>query len=299
MSGRIGEGTARIGVGFQHENGYEAVNFRCEGVSGLLAIGGHFLRFSVHYTAQPWNPDWSERPSIFRGVRAAIEVADNGGRLATVGPERPIVIEHHKYPQSSTSLFELLLTAWQIERLEEIRRGGKLEFLLRFAAERIGQNGRAVVDADIRVPVAESDWLTVLAQMQFGDYLLCEIPIEYGDNETLREAWVALDKARDLLYQGHYKNVVAECRTAIEATIEAFKLQQRLSDAVKEKKNAHRDMLKDGRILNLYDAVRHVCQLAVHIDAANQYVDFSRREAVLIYSATAACTATLSEQRPA
>ena len=183
-----------------------------------------------------------------------------------------------------------------MERLEEIRSGGKLEFLLRLAAERIGQNGLAVVDANIRVPVPESDWLQVLQQMHSGDYLICDIPIEYGSNESLREAFAALDKARDLLYQGHYKNVVAECRTAIEATIKAFKLQKALSAAVKEKQNAHRDMLKDSRILNLYDAVRHVTHLSVHIDAANQYVDFSRREAVLIYSATAACIATFGDQ---
>lgn len=90
--------------------------------------------------------------------------------------------------------------------------------------------------------------------------------------------------------------MVAECRTALEATLKELKLEKRVVAAAKQKSQAHLEMRKEDRILNLFDAVRHVAQLGVHIDATKQYVDFSRREAILIYSATAASIANLDDQ---
>lgn len=281
---------------FQHYNGYDAVVFTSEGVSGIPAIAGHLLRFSVHYEATPWNLEWDGSPTVFRGVRAKIDLGPERVRLGVVEPERPLIISHDKYPQASTLLFEIFLTTWQIERLESIRQGNGLEFLLRLSGERIAKDGHMTVDADLRINVSQSDWIAVLRAMEFGDYLLCEIPIEFGENVGLREAWAALDNARRLLYQGHYKNVVAECRTALEATLKELKPEKRVVAAVKQKNQTHLEMRKEDRILNLCDAVRHVAQLGVHIDATKQYVDFSRREAILIYSATAATIANLGDQ---
>ena len=285
-------------MSFDHENGYDAIKFTANGVSGQRALDGYLLRFSVGYELPPWREEWGPTPSVFRNFRAWAEVGPNRLRAGHPKAENALVLFSHDHPQSAAILFDLLLPTSAIEKLEEMRGGGDLEIVLRLNAERKCQN-HATVHADIRYQIGQSQWVRVLKQMEFGAYLLCEIPIELGDNSELREVWTAMTHARELLYGGHYSHVVVECRKALDAATSHLQMDEDIQLAA-QKSRGNRDsreaMSKRERVINLVAAAKHVTQLGAHPDPHNQIVDYSRREALLILSVVAAAIAEMAER---
>ena len=275
-------------MSFNHENGYEAVKFDAGPVSGMPAVSGYLLRFTVEYSAPPWNPTWGDIAPTFRNVVGKVEVGDKRIRLGTATPERPFIICPHKYPENSTILFELLLSTPQIESLERLRAGGSLDFALKLSGERSVGYTHTREDTTVNFRVEQSKWVDVLQQMGYGIFLLCEIPIELGKDGKFREAWAALDRARKLVYSGNFNSVVVECRIALEAAFKTVGLTERVRSAAKKRSDDPMAMTKRERLLDLVGVVQHACQLSVHVDDAIQVVEYSRDEALLIYGATAA-----------
>lgn len=275
-------------MSFQHENGHDAINFGAGPISGMPAVSGYLLRFTVEYSAPPWNPKWGDVAPTFRNVVGKVEVGDKRIRLGTATPEMPLVVCPHKYPQNSAILFELLLSTQQVEGLERLRAGGPLDFSLQLSGERSVGYTHSREHTVVHFRVEQSKWIDVLRDMGYGVFLLCEISIELGDDGKFREAWTALSRSRQLLYGGHFNNVVAECRIALEAAFETVGLAERVSSAAKKRAYDPMAMTKRERLLDLVGVVRHAAQLSVHVDDAIQVVEYSRDEALLIYGATAA-----------
>lgn len=275
-------------MSFNHENGYEAVKFEAGPVSGMPAVSGYLLRFTVEYSAPPWNPKWGDIAPTFRNVVGKVEVGGKRIRLGTATPEMPLVVCPHEYPQNSAILFELLLSTPQVEGLERLRAGGPLDFALQLSGERSVGYTHTREDTVVHFLVEQSKWIEVLRQMGYGVFLLCEIPIELGKDGKFREAWTALARARKLAYSGDFNNVVAACRIALEAAFKTAGLTERVRSAAKKRSDDPMAMTKRERLLDLVGVVRHACQLSVHVDDAIQVVEYSRDEALLIYGATAA-----------
>lgn len=285
-------------MGFQHENGHEAIRFDAAGVSGAPAVDGYLLRFSVSYRVTAWQKRFGERPRTFHNFHARADLGADRVRLGNPKAERPMVITPHENEQSSTLMFELLLPASTIEKIEALRAGEGFEVRLLLSGERVGAEYGPEYD-DVLFRIDQSQWIDVLKQMNFGNYLLCEIPIELGEDEELRDVWASMTLARELLYKGHYSSVVAECRKALETALVHFEAKKDVQAAAakyREGSSARMSMSKRERLLNLVHATNHATQLAAHPDDNNEVVDYSRREALLVFSVVATAITELQER---
>lgn len=282
-------------MSFQHENGHEAIRFCAEGVSGAAALDGYLLRFSVSFTLPAWKKEFGSVESIFHNFHARAELEPNQLRLGNPRAQAPLVITTHNYQQSGTFAFELQLSSSTVEKIEQFRAGGGLGVKMHISGERIGQQHATQYD-DVYYRVSQSQWVDVLRQMNFGDYLLCEIPIELGDDSDLRGIWAFMTDARELMCNGHYRSAVLECRKAFETTMKRFNMEASIARAAVMNRESHRSMPKRERFLNLYEAAKRATHLSAHPDANNEVVDYSRREALLIFAVVAAAIAEISEQ---
>ena len=285
-------------MGFKHENGYEAIEFRAAGISGVSAVDGYLLRFSVSYLAKAWQPEYTGAPRTFHNFHARAELGADRLRLGTPKTERPLMITPHEREHPGTLTFELLLPASTIEKIEAFRAGEGLEVRLLLSGERVGAEYGPEHD-EVLFRINQSQWIDVLKQMNFGNYLLCEIPIELGEDEELRDVWASMTRARELLYRGHYSNVVVECRKALETALvhfEAKKDGQAAAAKYRESSSTRMSMSKRERLLSLVNAANHATQLGAHPDDNNQVVDYSRREALLVFSVTATAVTELQER---
>lgn len=282
-------------MGFQHESGHEAIRFNAEGVSGAAALGSYLLRFSVSFTLAAWKTEFGSVESTFHNFHARAELEPDRLRLGCPRAEVPLVITAHEHQQSGTLAFELQVPASIVEKIEQFRAGGGLDVKMHISGERMGLRHATEYD-DVYYRISQSQWIDVLRQMNFGDYLLCELPIELGDDGELRDVWAFMTEARELIYNGHYSSAVLECRKAFETTVKHFNLEASLSRAAVMNRESHRSMPKRERFLNLYDAAKRATNLSAHPDANNEVVDYSRREALLVFAVVAAAIAEISER---
>lgn len=280
-------------MSFQYESGHEAIDFRAGSVSGREALNSYLIYFSVPYDLKAWRDCYGTIKNTFRDFRARVELGQESVRIGSAMPEFPQVLTANEFGESGVLGFELLLSATKIEKIEEFREGDGIEIKLRITGERVGQQYTVQHD-DVLFRINQSQWVDVLKQMNFGTYLLCEVPIELGTDEQLRDVWLAMEKARSLLYNGHFDNAVMECRKALETTIKRVGLVEELSRIITKSRQGHRKLSKRERILYLYEAARRAMHLAAHPDENDEVVTFSRREALLIFSLTAGAIAEIT-----
>ena len=285
-------------MGFQHENGHEAIRFHPEGISGVSALDGYLLRFSVSYSLSAWRGEFGTLPSVFHNFHARAELDPGRLRLGSPIAEIPLVITTHEHDQPGSLAFELLVSASTIEKIEEVRLGAGFNVRVAVSGERVAARYATQHD-DVYFRISHSEWIEVLKQMDYGTLLLCEIPIEVGDDGELREAWTVMTQAHALLHAGHYSNVVVACRKALETTLKKFDLDtavQLASQKYQGNRSDRASMTKRERVLNLINSANHATHLGAHPDTNNEMVDYSRREALLIFSVVAATIADISER---
>ncbi len=284
-------------MGFQHESGHEAIRFQPQGVNGVTALDGYLLKFSVSFTLGAWRGEFGSVPSVFHSFHVRAELEPSRLRLGNPIAEVPLVVATHEHDQSGGLGFELLVPASTIEKIEELRAGGGVDIRMRIGGERVGERHATQYD-ELYYRISQSQWVDALKQMNYGNYLLCEIPIELGENDELREVWRGMNSARELLYNGHYGSVVVECRKALETVVKQFGLDSEIRASSKKYQGNYDErasMSKRERLLNLVNAANHVTHLGAHPDSDNRAVDYSRKEALLIFSAIAAAIAKFSE----
>lgn len=284
-------------MSFNHERGHTAIRFEAAGVSGAPAIDGYLLRLSVAYQVPSWRDEFGDAPRSFHNFQARAELGPGRSPLGRTVAEVPLIITPHDHAQNGALMFELLLPASTVEKIETHRAGGDLEIFMRLAGERNG--GTYPESEDVLFRIGQSQWVTVLEQMGFGAYLLCEIPVELGDDEGLKDVWAGISRAQELLHSGHYRNAVVECRNALETTLKRFDADRAVKSAADKgrgKSAERRSMSKRERVLSLVDAATQVMHLAAHPDINNDFVDFSRREALLILSVTATAISEFAER---
>ena len=277
-------------MGFKHEGGYDAVRIRAENLSGAPAVDGYLLRFSVSFSLTAWQSRFGPNPSEFRDIRARLMLGENRVHLGSPTTENPVILEFHEFEQTRPVIFDLMVPASTIEKIEEERKGRGIDLTMRISSERVGEQRLAEAE-DVHFRINQSHWIDVMKQMKYGSHLLCELPVEVGCNGELREVWKSMNLARDLLYTGHYNSAVMECRKALETAVARFELGDQIQAAGKRFRGDRCErisMSKRERLWNLINATTHATQLGGHPDSENEIVDYSRQEALLIFSVVAA-----------
>lgn len=213
--------------------------------------------------------------------------------------EFAVVLETKRSAWKSDIFFCLDLSALQIEKIEELRNGGDLNFRLMISAvvHPVAGEALAAHETGLSLEVNQRSWLDALAAAGYGRFLLFEIPFPNSRGDTTR-AVKDLEKAKEHYVLGHYDEAVAGCRKAIESLTADLDDESRVRaarDAYFTSRDLREDMSIGDRILFLRETIRHLAHPAAHGGSREHY---GRPEASLMLGSTAAVIAhALSRNR--
>lgn len=208
------------------------------------------------------------------------------------------IIEFEKSKQAlKPELYSSLIcyyyfTPEQITEIEKRRNGGDIEFLIQLhcLAEEFQNEKFVESHAGFERTVNQKNWLDILRQMGYTDYLLVEIPIPILNNSSsFNEIVKKYRVARDNLMNGEYTLAVNQCRLVLEGLEKKLDREIRVADL---KKNIS-DNPKKMKLLERFDLIhyslKHSTQLAHHTNQEGDeatFTEYSRPQAQLIVGNT-------------
>ncbi len=275
-------------------------NLSVKSITGRPGIGFYRLLFEVSITQHRISK--KETWTSFREISGQVRVGSPRAAHNDLGktyPEVPLVMVAKQSspelisPDIYSHLFYIDLDPFQIECIEDLRNGGDLKFTLHLSGIADGYWGpqsRTVQEVHFRAN--QSDWIKVLGEMKYQEFLLFEIPIppENASSE-LKQAIQYLKQAKDHLLKGHYDEVVGKCRLVLESVTKGLKEESDVQTAINTYSNGRKEMTKNQRILFLREVARHVCHLPHHVSDDSSNVSYDRTDATCVLGVTAAVLA--------
>lgn len=274
-------------------NGKIVTEIETRAINGLSGIGFYRLLFQVDI-----NPTaWKDPPAIFREIRGQIDLGVQGTTtrylLGTAYPEKALIVDTRPTAFRSQHNFYIDLDGRQIEIVEDLRKGGDLSFWLTISGIVDGCHGpRQVTDQSV-VPlhVNQKAWIDVLKQMEYGQFMLFEIPVPSLEaSKELGQALTYLEKAREQFWRGHYDEAVANCRKTLEELTNGLGDQAELEKSKKsyfENREFREGMPIESRFLFLREVTRHITHPAAHAGPSTDGAAFDRKDTTFVISATA------------
>lgn len=288
--------------------GYEIAGLKRHSFSGEQGLGHHArLQFSIEMdiTITPsQGPTGAALPNPM-----PMRLYSVGGSVTVKTRKMPAVNLGHLYMDRSVwlntsthphkhylSMF-VDLAPEQIEALEASRNGeGGLDFTLTVTALTEYQENIDQTNESVLFCINQSDWLSVLAQIGYGDYLLLEIPSPPSAG-TDTDYLARLREARQHIWLGQYDDAVMDCRNALacrkdKGLAEAITASERAFCGKKnappeDGEGARNAMSKNDRFWFLYRAAKHLTDASAHPEGRPPQ-PFTRSQAISVLSITAA-----------
>jgi hypothetical protein len=269
---------------------------RYEGIHGMRVAGGYMLRLSLAFNVPNW--DQPVPPVVVFGP-SRVFLNDAGGLLLGVAlPEVPQPFRVTSYGQTSRLLFDLHLTPSAMETLERLRNGQGFRLKLKLQPEIRTTTELTMGFEDVHCIVNIADWLVALEQTQFGKSMLFEVPLP-GDVPGLEVVGDRMEAARRHLTQGHYSEVVAACRLALEALTKSLGQQADMTAALQLHKAGKQQLNLVQRELFMRQALMDFSSLAHHDTGVPLGELFDRNAAQMALGSTAALVSSALSQRAA
>lgn len=270
-------------------NGKIIVEFEVNSVFGAGALGAYVLRFSINYSMPP-----HEEEVHYHKTAAKVYVGENDLYLGVAFPEQPKTFKPNIHSQKSGLLYEILVSKSAIEEIEKIRSGKNLAFRIDMSGEYNDGLNQLCASESLRYIANQNEWITALKSMNFKGGLVFELPMDISPIKEVKTALEAIDKAREHLYYGNYDDVVAKCRISLESIISNWGGMSSVND--KAKKN-RKTMTKEQRFFNALNQIVHLTHLSHHPDENDEYVSFTRSEAVFVLGATVSAVSSYAENK--
>ena len=287
---------------------YEIASLRRHSFSGEQGLGHHArLQFGIEVDIIPTPlrggptgaPLPNPPPMKIHSVGGSVTVKTrkrptiNLGHLYT---DRPVWLSTSPHPHNKHYLSMFVdLAPEQIEALEESRNGeGGLDFTLAVTALTEYQENIDQANDSVLFPINQSDWLGVLTQIGYGDYLLFEVPSPPSTSPDT-DYIVRLREARQHIWLGQYDVAVTDCRAALACYTKGKGLDSAITASSRNfcSKNdangegARNAMSKDDRFLFLYRAAKHLTDAPAHPEGRPPQ-PFTRSQAISVLSIVAA-----------
>jgi hypothetical protein len=274
-------------------NGNIIADLTMRSISGTPGIAFHRLVFSCDISVYAWQ----SLDAVVQDLRGDVFVRPSSGLetlLGSVQPDSAYVIDTRETAYQSQLNFFIDLDRRRLEAVEELRKGGDLSFRLVVAgiADAASRHGpRRVHDSGLSLSVNQRTWIDTLKNMQYGQYLLFEIPVPHAEAAgELKRACEYFEKAREQFWIGHYDESVGDCRKALEslsASLGDKEEVKRVKDAYFAKKDQREDMSIRERLLFLREVTKHMTHPAAHgVDPQSQGA-YDNRDARLVLAMTA------------
>ena len=264
-------------------------DFKQFNVSGEPGVGCYRIKFRMNYTTRVWPGKQYEFWNAKAEVYVNRPLKNDFLFLGYAEPEEPIWIKTLSKSINSFTVFNLILNSYQVNLLEGIRNGKDLQFKLKIYGEIDGDEGSGTTRDEIIFYVNQSQWLDILKQIKYGEYLLFEVPLPVEkEYENLKSVVDLLNQAKNHFLYGNYDDTVASCRKALESLAHQLNEKRKQAEAKRQFKEKEQTLSKQQRILLIREVLRHLTHLAHHVSDTGEVVPFSRNEANFVMGSTAA-----------
>lgn len=260
---------------------------RFSSVHGTKMAGGFGLRLSVVFNVQPWPGD-GERPIV---CLAPAFVSIVGAEALGVGyaiPEVTIPFRVSSYPSEMGLLFDLLLSHGAMEAVERSRAGQGVVLSMRIHGTAWHEGKAEALQTVIDCRISQSDWLAALDQSGYGRALLFEVPLPASSAATAPSPAKYLQRAKAHLRKGHYDEVVATCRLALESLSDGSDATDAQARAMREFKGNPKALSLEQRELVLRQVAMNYTHLAHHHESDMELGRYDRSTATMVLGVTAA-----------
>jgi hypothetical protein len=182
----------------------------------------------------------------------------------------------------------------RLEALEELRRGGGVNFMLDLDPVVIIETRPLQLPrTQLRMAVSQSDWLVVLSQLGHSRKMLFEVPIPgSGSQRELHAARNFLAQAELAFQRGEYRDSVARCRDVLETLSKVYGDRAEV-DAEDFSNLRAKD--KEARFRLVRRALQKLADLAHHADESPTPTEWNRADASAVLAMVAAVFIALQE----
>ncbi len=213
----------------------------------------------------------------------AIRASDGDLRVARLSTVNPLFFIQSRENSASLSVaMEAELDQSRIEGVEELRRGGNLEWIVTIHAHIDGASGPQAVSGTDRVEMSRSSWIDILGQLGYRDSISIEIVLRTTRSKNVAKSLKYLRAAHSSFMLGNDRQAIAECRDALEA------LDPLLGDDRNVSFENSRSHTKQTRLLVLRKALKLLPHAAKHAEKDENPIEWERSDAELILAMTAA-----------
>lgn len=261
---------------------------------GKAGVGIYQLILQIELLIKSQN----EFEAVLRNLSAEVKVINSDGNellLGVADPERPYIENtRENHDLQSISNLRLLLSPYQLELIEEIRKGNDFEikskvnceFYCKYFDERQDNYSSGVVE--ISKNINQSEWINVLEDMDYGKYLLLEVPFPEIINSKLpHNIHNEIKSAQEHFFKGHYDVTISKSRKVLELLEKLLNDDKEISKSMnsfKGNKDIRESMSKEERFYMIRKTVIHYTHLAVHSENDGNVSQFYRVEAQQILS---------------
>lgn len=258
-----------------------------QAVQLVPSIGAYELVFNLDLQLNPQGAQPAE--AAITGARVNVRTDTTG--LTFLGFARPDAPFHlGPAPSGGRAQHRLVLPLQpnQVAALERFRNARDLVFQLTVAGAGSTGNIRHAVQEQWDVPVARSEWIKQLQGAKAKSVLLVEIPLDQGDPASAIAKELA--EAERFLRQGDFRACVSSCRAAFDQLgTKLFGTKEWIGPALAQlAAETRRTMTRSEREVALLAAARHFTHPAHHPDGESSADSYSRSEAELMLTITAA-----------
>lgn len=271
-------------------NTYFEINRQKHGIQGSKNVGTYRLMIplSLHLMSKEKEPYYE-----FKNFRCRVFLKGMG--YLGIADPWSLTYLNNEYSQNHPINFFIDLNNEQILEIEKNRNHKSLSLKLNIECE-VVENGKSMGgQIEYEFEIQQSEWINVLKQMNYMNYLLFEIPMVSHDNsQQFHNAVNFLTKANEALYEGKYSEVIANCRKAIESVIKSSDLSKLINNADNQYLTNRKLMTKEDRELIIINAIQNYTHLGHHTDNDGAETTFYRPEANFILGATVELISKLS-----
>jgi hypothetical protein len=281
-------------------NGYSIAEVSITGLHGRTGIGVAQLGFSIdfRFIKTEVGEVTVREPRI--EVHAVMDQSSaTGTYLGQAIAEAPFEVVVHTGHERNHLIFRLSLSDGQILELEKRRSGRDLRFELKVATIAYGRYGVRPMHDTLQYRVNVSEWAQVLSQLEGPEYLIIGLGLpRCAPDHPLRAAVERVRHAHASFVLGRYDSAIADCRIALDSALATTDDRKEMFELARTSGASENGLSKAQRELMLINAVRNYTHLAHHVDRQGQLEYFSRDDASMILSTTAALLASVLARPP-
>lgn len=266
---------------------------RVQAVALRPVVGGYELVFALYLTAHP-EKDATRRASIV-GASVSVKAQGGTGRLGFARPQDPFEIVPRPSQYSMSPALVMSFQPAQLAALEDLRGTGDLDFELLATGYGSDSQGEHQIQDQWRIHVPRSDWVKKLRDAKARDILLLEVPMPVGKtSKTWADIATNLGRAQEHFLNGDYHASVGSCRSVVqELGQQKFKKKDWSTPLLTRLASDRGGMTKHEGLAALWATLRHFTHQAHHSGSEGGETEYSRSEAKLMLTLTAAFVAEI------